>query len=60
MKDYKYEIKLQAETKEEAVNKMTAVCTLLTKLTEKELSKLAYVVEYDPIKTKMAKIALGV
>lgn len=60
MKEFKYDITLQAKTKEEAIAKMTALCALADSLTEKELSKLAHVVQHDPIKTKMAKLALGV
>jgi hypothetical protein len=60
MNEYTYKITLQAKTQEEAVQKMQAITTLLDELNEKELSKLAYVVKNDPVKTKMAKLALGV
>lgn len=60
MKEYTYKITLQAKTQEEAVKKMQAITSLLDELNEKELSKLAYVVKNDPVKTKMAKLALGV
>ncbi|MBL7773595.1 MAG: hypothetical protein JNM95_12085 [Chitinophagaceae bacterium] len=60
MNEYTYEVQVKAKTKEESIEKMQAICTLLDKLNEKELSKLAYIVKHDPIKTKMAKMALGV
>jgi hypothetical protein len=60
MNTYKYEVKVEAQTKEEAQIKMQSVCDLLKKLNEKELAKLAYIVMNDPIKTTLAKRALGV
>jgi hypothetical protein len=60
MNDYTYKISIQAKTQDEAIKKMNAISILLDELQEKELSKLAHVVKNDPIKTKMAKIALGV
>lgn len=60
MNEYTYKISIQAKTKEEAIAKMTALCALSDSLNEKELSKLAHVVKNDPVKTKMAKLALGV
>lgn len=60
MNTYNYEVQVEATSKEEAQRKMQAVCDLLKKLNEKELSKLAYIVMNDPIKTTLAKRALGV
>lgn len=60
MNTYKYEVQVQATSKEEAQSKMKSLCDLLKKLNEKELSKLAYIVMNDPIKTALAKRALGV
>ncbi len=60
MKKYNYEIEIEATTEAEADTKMSAVGTLIKKLTAKELAKLAYIVQNDPIKTAMAKRALGV
>lgn len=60
MNEYTYKITLQAKTQDEAVKKMQAITSLLDELNEKELSKLAHVVKNDPVKTKMAKLALGV
>jgi hypothetical protein len=60
MKQYQYEIKLSANTKAEAEEKLTAACILLDKLSAIEITKLAHVVTHDPVKTRMAKLALGV
>lgn len=60
MKKYNYEINIEASTETEADTKMSAIGTLIKKLTAKELAKLAYIVQNDPIKTAMAKRALGV
>ena len=60
MQTFQYQIQLQAKTKEEAITKMMALCVLSDKLTEKELNKLAFIVQHDPIKTAIAKKALGV
>jgi hypothetical protein len=60
MKPFTYKINVHATDSEEAEKKLLAVCALLDNLSEKEISKLAYIVKNDPVKTKMAKIALGV
>ena len=60
MNKFNYEITIEASTESEADIKMTAVGTLIKKLTTKELAKLAHIVQNDPIKTAMAKKALGV
>jgi formate dehydrogenase maturation protein FdhE len=60
MNTYKFDIQVDAISKEEAQSKMQSVCDLLKKLNEKELKKLANIVMNDPIKTAMAKRALGV
>jgi hypothetical protein len=60
MTTYNYNIRVQATSKEEAEAKLKAICVLLDKLNQKEITKLAFVVANDPVKTKMAKIALGV
>ena len=60
MNKFNYEITIEAATEAEADIKMTAVGTLIKKLTTKELAKLAHIVQNDPIKTAMAKRALGV
>jgi hypothetical protein len=60
MNEFTYNITISAKTQDEAANKMQAIAILLDELKEKELTKLAQVVKNDPIKTKMAKMALGV
>ncbi len=60
MKTHNYEINIQATTEAEADTKMKAITVLVKKLTATELSKLAYIVQNDPVKTAMAKKALGV
>lgn len=60
MSNYTYEIKIEAPTEAEADTKMSAIGTLIKKLSAKELAKLAHIVQNDPVKTAMAKKALGV
>jgi hypothetical protein len=60
MKKYYYDLSIEAATEQEADAKMTAITTLASKLTEKELTKLAHIIKNDPIKTAMAKKYLGV
>ena len=60
MTNYNYEINITAPTEAEANTKMSAVSILLKKLSTKELAKLAHIVQNDPVKTAMAKRALGV
>ena len=56
---YSFDMTLSATSMEEANQKMQALATLARKLNATELSKLAEVVTNDPIKTKIAKRALG-
>ena len=60
MKKYQYEISIEAKTENEAEAKMKALAVLASKLSEKELTKLAHVIKHDPIKTALAKKYLGV
>jgi nicotinate-nucleotide pyrophosphorylase len=60
MEKFTYKITVEAKDNNEATKKLQAACILLDFLNEKEISKLAYVVKHDPVKTRMAKIALGV
>ena len=60
MKKYQYDISIEAKTEEEADSKMSALTVLASKLSEKELTKLANVIKHDPIKTALAKKYLGV
>ena len=60
MTNYNYEINIEATTEAEADTKMKAVTVLVKKLKAAELTKLAHIIQNDPIKTAMAKRALGV
>lgn len=60
MKKFHYDISIEAKTEAEAESKMQALTILASKLSEKELSKLAYIVKHDPVKTALAKKYLGV
>ena len=57
---YSYEVSVHAETEAEAQQKLKSAVTLIKKLKTAELKKLADIVENDPVKTAMAKRALGV
>lgn len=60
MPKYTYELAIEATKESEAETKMKALTVLASKLTAKELEKLAHIVKHDPVKTAMAKSALGV
>lgn len=60
MKKFSYEITVEAAAEAEADSKMKALTTIAKKLNTKELVKLADIVQNDPIKTALAKKALGV
>lgn len=60
MNTYNYEVCIGAASEAEADTKMHAIGVLIKKLTAKELEKLAHIVNNDPVKTAMAKKALGV
>jgi hypothetical protein len=60
MKKYHYDISIEAKSENEANAKMNALTTLASKLSEKELTKLAHVIKHDPVKTALAKKYLGV
>lgn len=60
MTKFSYNLTIEAKEKNEADTKMKALTTLAGNLTAKELDKLAWIVKNDPIKTKLAKQALGV
>lgn len=60
MKKYQYDISIGAKTESEANAKMTALTTLASKLSQKELTKLAHTIMNDPVKTALAKKYLGV
>jgi len=60
MPKYTYELEIAASTEKEAETKIRALSTLASKLNERELDKLADIIKNDPIKTALAKKALGV
>lgn len=59
MQKYQYEIAISANSEQEADTKMKALTVLASKLSAKEIEKLAHVVEHEPAKTALAKRALG-
>lgn len=59
MPKFKYNFSIEAPTEKEAETKMTALTVLASRLNAKELDKLAHIVKSDPVKTAMAKAALG-
>lgn len=60
MPKFSYELEIAANTEKEAETKMKALIVLASKLNEKELDKLADIIKNDPVKTALAKKALGV
>lgn len=60
MNKYRYDISIEAKSESEAEAKMKALTLLASKLSEKELTKLAHVIKHDPVKTMLAKKYLGV
>ena len=56
---FNFEVSIEAVTQQEAEVKLTAASTLMQKLRAREIAKLADVVKNDPIKTTLAKKALG-
>ncbi len=56
---YSFEVNIEAATQGEAEVKLTAASTLMQKLRVREIAKLADVVKNDPVKTTIAKKALG-
>lgn len=60
MKKYTYAIVISATNGKQADNKAKALKIISSKLTSSELLKLADIIANDPVKTQMAKAALGV
>ena len=60
MQKFTYDITIEANSEAEADTTMRAITVLVKKLKPNELAKLAHIVQNDPIKTAMAKKALGV
>ena len=59
MTKHTFEISIEASSSEEAMEKLKAASVLIQKLKAQEIKKLADVVKNDPIKTALAKKALG-
>ncbi len=60
MAKFKYDFSIDAPSEQDADSKLTSLSILAAKLSTKELEKLAHIVKHDPIKTALAKKALGV
>jgi hypothetical protein len=56
---YNFEVSIEAQVQGEAEVKLSAATVLMQKLSARELAKLADVVKNDPVKTSLAKRALG-
>lgn len=59
MNKYSFEVSIEAQTQGEAEVKLFAASVLMQKLKAREIGKLADVVKNDPVKTALAKRALG-
>ena len=59
MTRFSFEINIEAQSQQEAEVKLMAAATLMQKLKVREIAKLADVVKNDPVKTTIAKRALG-
>jgi hypothetical protein len=60
MPKFSYDMVIEAPTEKEADSKMASATIVLSKLNTNELAKLAHIVKNDPVKTALAKKALGV
>ena len=59
MNKYSFEVSIEAQKQGEAEVKLLAASVLMQKLKAREIAKLADVVKNDPMKTSLAKKALG-
>ncbi|PZR19974.1 MAG: hypothetical protein DI538_30710 [Azospira oryzae] len=59
MNKFSFDVSVEANSQEEAMAKLKAASVLMQKLKPNEISRLAEVVKNDPIKTAIAKKALG-
>lgn len=59
MNKYSFDVSIEALTQAEAEVKLSAASILMQKLKAREIAKLAEVVKNDPVKTALAKRALG-
>jgi hypothetical protein len=56
---HSFKITIEAATEQEALQKLQAAVTLIEKLKTQEIKKLADIVKNDPVKTAIARNALG-
>lgn len=59
MTKYDFNLTIEAKTSTDAEEKVKALTTLASKLSAKELTKLAHIVQNDPAKTMLAKRYMG-
>jgi len=59
MNKYSFEVTIEAQSQGEAEIKLQSATVLMQKLRAREIAKLAEVVKNDPVKTAIAKRALG-
>lgn len=59
MNKFSYDVTIEANSQEDALIKLKAASVLMQKLKPKEITRLAEVVKNDPVKTAIAKKALG-
>jgi hypothetical protein len=59
MNKYSFDISIEASSQDEALVKLKAASVLMQKLKPNEINRLAEVVKNDPLKTAIAKKALG-
>jgi hypothetical protein len=59
MAKFNFDVSIEAQTQGEAEVKLASASVLMQKLKAREIAKLADVVKNDPVKTSIAKKALG-
>lgn len=55
MTKFNYDISISANNETEANSKMQSLTALASKLSAKELEKMAHIIKNDPVKTAIAK-----
>ena len=59
MPTFKYDLAISASTESEADSKVQSLAVLASRLTAKELAKLAHIVKNEPVTLAIAKSKLG-
>lgn len=59
MNKHSFKVNIEAPSEQEALDKLKAAVILMEKLKTVEIKKLADIVKNDPIKTAIARKALG-